>query len=279
MENPVVILCGGMGTRLREETEFMPKPMVRIGGKPILWHIMKTYDHFGYRDFILCLGYKGELIRRFFFEYELNGGDVMLNIADRRTQQLRRGHSTEDWRIVLADTGEHTMTGGRLKRIRDYVQGDHFFMTYGDGLGDVNLDAVLAHHRRMGRLVTITAVQAPSRFGDLGLGGGLVKTFKEKARTGQDWINGGFLVCDSRVFDYIDGDKCVFEADVLEKLVDAGQVAAYPHMGSWQCMDTYREMEMLNALDESGGAFWKIWESPEHSGGIDRPSSPVARAS
>ena len=273
-----VIFCGGEGTRISGSGP-EKKELYQIGDRPILWHIMKIYDHFGHHDFILCLGYKGELIRRFFFEYELNKGDVMLELSGRRTRQLREPTTMEDWRIILADTGQTTQTGGRLARIRDYVEGDYFLMTYGDGLGDVNLDAVLEHHRRMGRIVTLTAVQAPSRFGDLGLSRGLVRTFREKARTGQDWINGGFLVCDTRVFDYITGDECVFETDVLERLVKEGQVAAYPHMGSWQCMDTYRALEMLNELDRNGEAFWKVWETTEISGGIGRRSSPVARAS
>ena len=278
MKHPVVILCGGRGTRLREETEFIPKPMVRIGTMPILWHIMKIYDHFGHKDFILCLGYKSEIIRRFFFEYESNSGDVMLNLTNQRTTQLRENNAVEDWRIILADTGQKTMTGGRIRRIRDYVEGDYFFLTYGDGLADVNLDAAFKHHKRMGKVVTLTATRAASRFGEMGVQGGLVKTFAEKARVGRDWINGGFLICDRRVFDYIEDDDCVFETDVLERLVQEGQVAAYPHMGSWQCMDTYREMEMLNDLRERGEAFWQVWER-KRSGGTARRLSPVARAS
>ncbi|NUP91127.1 MAG: glucose-1-phosphate cytidylyltransferase [Candidatus Sumerlaeia bacterium] len=259
MNNPVVILAGGLGTRLREETEFRPKPMVPIGGRPILWHIMKLYAHHGRTGFIICLGYKGEMIREFFFDYRHTSGDVMIDMRTQEVQTLRTDAGNPDWRVILADTGQATMTGGRIRRIRDYVEGDWFCMTYGDGVADVDVTALLATHRRMGRTATVTAVRPPSRFGELIVDGGLVTCFQEKEPLRAEWINGGFFVFSPKIFDYLDGDECILEREPMHRLVAEGQLAVHHHEGHWQCMDTVRDMEMLNGLWATGKAPWKVW--------------------
>lgn len=262
----VVILCGGLGTRLREETEFKPKPMVEIGGKPILWHIMKHYHAFGSGLFVLCLGYKGDAIRDYFLNYRSCNSDFAVDIASGSVETLSNGFD-ENWRVVLAETGRDTLTGSRIRRALRYVKGDTFFATYGDGVADVDLAALLAHHRRSGRLATVTAVHPSSRYGELAIEGGIVRTFREKPQVTQGWINGGFLVFEKAAFDRIPThrDDVSLEQGVLEALAAEGQLAVYQHPGFWQCMDTYREMQLLNEIWAGGAAPWKTWrELPKH---------------
>ena len=257
----VVILCGGLGTRLREETEFKPKPMVEIGGRPILWHIMKHYHHYGVRNFILCLGYKGEAIRDFFLNYEFNHSDVAVDLRSGDIETLSNSFA-EDWRVVLADTGAETLTGGRIKKALRYVRGNTFLATYGDGLADVDLNALLAHHEQSGRLSTVTAVHPSSRFGELAIEGDMVRSFQEKPQVAGGWINGGFFVFNRRAFDKLRPDENVpLETGVLEKLADKSELSVYQHDGFWQCMDTAREMQLLNDLWASGEAPWQSWET------------------
>ena len=259
---PVAILCGGKGTRLREETEFRPKPIINVGEKPIIWHIMKTYAHYGFKDFFLCLGYKGEIIRDYFFNYDWNHSDVKLELGSKKVTKLENNHDEEDWRIWLIDTGQETMTGGRLKRLSSYMEktgSDIFLATYGDGVCNVNIAEVVAFHRSHGKLATMTAVRPASRFGELMIEDDLVTSFNEKPAISEGWINGGYFVLDRKVLDFIEGDSTVFEAQPLKILSDMGELAVYQHDGFWQCMDTYRELELLNNLYNSGKAQWKIW--------------------
>ncbi|NCR53093.1 MAG: glucose-1-phosphate cytidylyltransferase [Microcystis aeruginosa L211-07] len=259
---PVAILCGGKGTRLREETEFRPKPMIAIGNRPIIWHIMKTYAHYGLTDFMLCLGYKGEIIRDYFFSYDWNQSDVLLELGNKKVTKLDSGHDEEDWRIWLVDTGQETMTGGRLKRLTSYIDqtgSDIFLATYGDGVCDVNIADLLDFHYAHGKLATLTAVRPPSRFGELVIEDNLVSQFQEKPQTSEGWINGGYFVLNRKVLDLIEGDATTFEAQPLRTLAALGELAVYRHDGFWQCMDTYREMEVLNHLYDTGQARWKIW--------------------
>lgn len=255
----VVIFCGGLGTRLREETEFRPKPMVPIGERPILWHIMKTYAHYGHKEFILCLGYKGEVIKEYFRNYQWFTSDVTLRLGPRPHIRYHNQHAEEDWVVTLLDTGLNTMTGGRLKRALKYVRDDTFLCTYGDGLTDSDINASIRFHRRQGRLVTITAVRPAGRFGDLEIREGQVTAFNEKPERQAGYVNGGFFVMDRRIGEYLTDDTCVLEAEPLQRLAAAGQVAAYQHQGFWQCMDTYREQQLLNNLWTNGRAPWKVW--------------------
>jgi glucose-1-phosphate cytidylyltransferase len=255
-----VILCGGQGTRLREETEFKPKPMVEVGGRPILWHIMKLYRHFGVRNFVLCLGYRGDMIRDYFLNYRLRNSDFAVDLGTGALETLTMGES-EDWRVVLAETGAETQTAQRLRRALRFVRGNSFFATYGDGLADVDLHALLAHHRRQRRAASVTAVHPSSRFGELAIGGGLVKSFQEKPQVTEGWINGGFMVFEKRAFDNISpDDNLPLEAGVLEMLAQRQELAVYQHGGFWQCMDTYREMCLLNEMWAKGGAPWQVWQ-------------------
>lgn len=258
LEMPVVILAGGLGTRLASETEYRPKPLVKVGHQPILWHLMKIYSHHGFKNFIICLGYKGEMIREYFFHYRLNTGDVLLDAAAERFTPLRSHEDEVDWKIILAETGQKTMTGGRIARIKDYIGSDEFLVTYGDGLADIDIGAVVATHRAHGRIGTVTGVHPTSRFGELGLKGNVVTSFHEKAAT-DGWINGGFFVFNRKIFDYIDGDAAVLEQAPLRKLTAEGQLGIYHHPGFWQCMDTSREVELLNELWNSGRPPWRIW--------------------
>jgi len=256
----VVILCGGLGTRLREETEFKPKPMVEIGGRPMLWHIMKHYHHYGVRNFILCLGYKGEAIRDYFLNYETNNSDVAVDFRAGSVETLSNGYA-EDWRVVLADTGADTQTGARIKKALRYVRGNTFLATYGDGLSDVDLDAVLAHHRDSRRLATVTAVHPSSRFGELAIRDGMVRSFQEKPQTTAGYINGGFFAFERKAFDRLKpADNVALETGLLETLAGESELAVYQHDGFWQCMDTAREMHLLNELWESGRAPWQSWD-------------------
>ncbi|ACK67305.1 glucose-1-phosphate cytidylyltransferase [Rippkaea orientalis PCC 8801] len=259
---PVAILCGGKGTRLREETEFRPKPMINVGNRPIIWHIMKTYSYYGLRNFMLCLGYKGEMIREYFFNYDWNHSDILLELGTKQITTLNNRHDEETWRIWLVDTGQETMTGGRLKRLSTYLDqmgSDIFLATYGDGVCDVNIAALLDFHYSHGKLATITAVRPASRFGELVIEDHLVSYFQEKPQTSQGWINGGYFVFARKVLDLIEGDDTVFEEQPLKNLAALGELAVYKHDGFWQCMDTYREMELLKNLYESGQARWKVW--------------------
>lgn len=253
-----LILCGGQGTRLREETEFKPKPMVEIGRKPILWHIMRTYAHFGVKRFVLCLGYKGDVIRDYFLHFGLRNSQFEVDLSDNSVEVLdtERG---EDWKIALIETGADTMTGGRLKIAAKYAKNDTFFATYGDGVANVDIAQLYAHHQAKACRATLTTVHPSSRYGEIMESDGVVTSFREKPQTEGGWINGGFFVFDKKVFDEAPSDPdLILEERVLPKLAEAGDLAVYHHGGFWQCMDTYREAIMLNAMWDSGDAPWKV---------------------
>jgi glucose-1-phosphate cytidylyltransferase len=252
-----VILAGGMGTRISEETGARPKPMVEIGGRPILWHILKIYSAHGIHDFIVCLGYKGYMIKEYFANYFLHMSDVTFDIAKNTTQVHH--NSAEPWRVTLVDTGENTMTGGRLKRVQRYLDDKEFCFTYGDGVGDVDIGALIAFHKHQGTLATLTAMQPPGRFGALNLDGHRIASFEEKPQGDGGRINGGFFVLSPKVIDYIDGDDSIWEREPVEKLAREGQMSAYLHKGFWQPMDTLRDKNQLEELWASGKAPWKIW--------------------
>ncbi|OPY87033.1 MAG: Glucose-1-phosphate cytidylyltransferase [Syntrophaceae bacterium PtaU1.Bin231] len=254
----VVILCGGMGTRLREETEYRPKPMIEIGEKPILWHIIKMYSSFGFNDFVICLGYRGYVIKEYFSNYFLHQSDVTIDLG-KNSLEVHDSHA-ERWRITLVDTGLNTMTGGRIRRIRKYVDGT-FMLTYGDGVADVDIGRLVSFHKAHGRLATITAVQPSGRFGALDIDSrDHVVSFKEKPKGDNAWINGGFFVLESKVFDYIEGDRTIWEREPLETLARNGELAAYRHTGFWQPMDTLRDKNQLDELWGTGKPPWKTWE-------------------
>ncbi|HVT34889.1 MAG TPA: glucose-1-phosphate cytidylyltransferase [Nevskiaceae bacterium] len=252
-----VILAGGLGTRISEETSVRPKPMVEIGGRPILWHILKIYSAHGINDFIICLGYKGYMVKEYFANYFLHMSDVTFDMASNAMHVHQK--NAEPWRVTLVDTGEQTMTGGRLRRVRDYLGDQDFCMTYGDGVGNVDLTGLIAFHRAAGRLATLTATQPPGRFGALDFSGDLIRSFKEKPQGDSSWINGGFFVLSPRVIDYIAGDDTVWEREPMERLAHEGQLAAYRHQGFWQPMDTLRDKLQLEALWQGGKAPWKTW--------------------
>jgi glucose-1-phosphate cytidylyltransferase len=252
-----VILAGGLGTRLAEETVLRPKPMVEVGGKPILWHIMKAYSHFGITDFVICLGYKGYMVKEYFANLALHTSDVTINLAQNRVDLHQ--NPSEPWNITLVDTGEHTLTGGRLRRIRRFVENDDFCMTYGDGVADIDIGALLAFHHEEGCLATVTAVRPPGRFGRLDLQGKRATGFQEKPRGDGDWINGGFFVLSPAALDSIDGDDILWEKEPLQHLAASGQLAAFRHDGFWQPMDTLRDRNLLEELWTTGHAPWKIW--------------------
>lgn len=252
-----VILAGGLGTRLAEETEVKPKPMVEVGGRPILWHIMQHYAHYGYKEFFLALGYRGEVIKRYFADYYSLNGSLTVNIR-RGTVQVHE-REVEDWVVHLMDTGQDTQTGGRVKRLQSWLQDDTFMVTYGDGVCNVNLTDLLRFHRAHGRIATVTAVRPPARFGGLVFEGDLVTEFTEKPQIGEGWINGGFMVCEPGLFDYLEGDQSSLEADALERLAVDRQLAAYRHEDFWQCMDTLRDKRLLETLWHENRAPWKVW--------------------
>lgn len=254
----VVILAGGLGTRLAEETEVKPKPMVEIGGRPILWHIMKNYASYGFKEFFIALGYKGEVIKRYFLDYYTLNGSMTLNLSDGDVQVHKK--ECEDWTIHLMDTGLNALTGGRVKRLEHWLKNETFMVTYGDGVSDININDLIQFHRSHGLLATVSAVRPPARFGGLVLEGDLVADFTEKPQAGEGWINGGFLVFEPEVFKYLEGDNSSLEADVLERLAAAGQLAAYRHDRFWQCMDTLRDLRLLESLWQSGNPPWKVWE-------------------
>jgi glucose-1-phosphate cytidylyltransferase len=255
----VVILCGGLGTRLREETEFRPKPMVPVGERPILWHIMKSYAHYGHKEFILCLGYKGEMIKDFFRNYHWNTNDVTLRLGLKPEAIYHSQHNEEDWTVTLLDTGMQTQTGGRLKRALAHVD-DTFLFTYGDGLIDSDINQTIAYHHQHGCLATVTAVRPVSRFGELVMTGDTVTSFREKPEKEDDYISGGYFVLNKSIGRYIDGDDTVLETDSMERVAREGQLRAWRHLGFWQCMDYYRELELLNKMWASGQAPWKVWK-------------------
>lgn len=254
----VAILAGGAGTRLAEETEIKPKPMVEIGGRPILWHIMRHYAHYGFKHFVIALGYKGEVIKRYMLDYCSLHSNLTVNLRTGEVQ--REGNFTPDWTVELIDTGIRTQTGGRIKRLQPYLGNETFMLTWGDGVSDVDLHRLLAFHRSHGKLATLTAVRPPARYGHLKFDGDRVAEFTEKPQIGEGWINGAFFVLEPGIFDYIDGDDTVWEREPLERLAADGQLMAYKHESFWQCMDTLREKYILQQLWDSGRAPWKIWE-------------------
>lgn len=255
----VVILCGGLGTRLREETEFRPKPMVPVGDRPILWHIMKIYAHYGHKEFILCLGYKGEIIKEYFRNYHWNTSDVTLRLGRKPRVVYHNQHDEEDWTVTLLDTGQATQTGGRLLRALPFIKRKTFLFTYGDGLTDCNINQAIAFHKSHGAIATVTAVKPMGRFGELAMDGQTITAFHEKPERESAFISGGFFVLNKAIGDYLNGDGCVLEKATMEQLTRRQQLKAYCHNGFWQCMDTYREQELLNKLWQTGKAPWKIW--------------------
>jgi len=255
----VVMLCGGLGTRLKEETEFRPKPMVEIGGRPILWHIMKMYARYGFRDFVLCLGYRGNMIKEYFLNYEAMNNDFTICLGKRSQIEYVGVHTEQDFRVTLADTGLESMTGGRIKRIQSYIDENTFMATYGDGLADLDIGRLVEYHKSHGKLATITTVRPVSRFGSVTLDDhGAIKQFMEKPRS-EGWISAGFFVFERGVFDYLGGDSCVLEREPLERLAGDGQLLAFRHDGFFYAMDTYREYQYLSELWSSGKAPWRVW--------------------
>jgi glucose-1-phosphate cytidylyltransferase len=256
----VVILAGGFGTRISEESITLPKPLVEIGGMPILWHIMKIYGHYGLTDFVICCGYKGHLIKRYFLEFGNRNSDFTVDLSSDTVEVHRR--AAEPWRVTLVDTGETTMTGGRIKRVREYIGNEPFCMTYGDGVSDVDMNALIAFHRAQKSIATVTAVNQPGRFGALDLSGegNRVQGFREKSDTDGHLINGGFFVLEPEIFDYIAGDETVFEQEPLRAIVDEGELAVYRHTGYWQNMDTLRDKHVLEKLWADGAPPWRIWD-------------------
>lgn len=255
----VGILAGGYGTRLAEETEIRPKPLVEIGGKPILWHIMKSYSHYGYKDFFIALGYKGEMIKKYFIDYSGLQGNISVDMASGQVQRSNHPHK-ENWNVHLIETGLKTNTGGRIKRFKPFMGNETFMLTWGDGVSDVNLDELLKFHKSHGKLATLTTVRPPARYGHLEFDGDRVMEFSEKPQTGEGWINGAFFILEPEVFDYIEGDHTQFEKEPLEGLARDGQLMAYRHTSFWQCMDTLREKHILENYWQSGTAPWKLWE-------------------
>jgi glucose-1-phosphate cytidylyltransferase len=252
-----VILAGGLGTRIAEETSLRPKPMIEIGGKPLLWHIMKIYSSHSIHDFVICCGYRGYMIKEYFANYFLHMSDVTFDMAHNEMQVHQR--NAEPWRVTLVDTGENTLTGGRLKRVRDYVNDEDFCFTYGDGIADIDISKEIAFHRQHGKLATVAAVQPPGRYGALALAGSRVAGFHEKPRGDGGLINGGFFVLSPRCLDYIEGDQSSWESEPLAKLAADGELMAFEHHGFWQPMDTLREKNLLESLWSSGSAPWKTW--------------------
>ena len=251
-----IILAGGFGTRLSEYTELVPKPMVEIGHKPILWHIMRLYSHFGHKDFCIALGYKAEIIKKYFSDYHLNNVDFSIDLSSGETETLNQ--FSENWNINLIDTGLNTMTGGRLKRLKEYIDPNQpFLMTYGDGVSNVDINKLIEFHKSHQKLVTVTAVRPPARFGELDITNGKVNSFIEKPQLDQGWINGGFFVIEPKFLEYIEGDEIMFEREPLEKATEEGELMAFEHEGFWQCMDTKRDHQFLEKLWSNDKAPWK----------------------
>lgn len=256
----IIILCGGLGTRLKEETEYKPKPMVEVGGRPILWHIMKTYSHYGYNKFVLCLGYRGDVIKNYFYNYEIRSNDFTLTLGTGEIKS-HNNHDESGWEITFAETGALNMTGSRVKQIEKYVDGDVFMLTYGDGVCNVDIAKLLAFHKSHGKTGTVTGVLPPSRFGELMIDGTAVKSFTEKPQIHEGGhINGGYFVFNKEFFSYLNADpNCILERSPLETLAEKNQLMMYAHDGFWQCMDTYRDFEYLNSLWRDNKAAWKVW--------------------
>jgi glucose-1-phosphate cytidylyltransferase len=256
----VVILAGGLGTRISEETDIKPKPMIEIGNYPIIWHIMKIYSFYGFNDFIICLGHKGHVIKEYFSNYFLNHSDITFNLIN-PNEKVIHSNCVEPWKVTLVNTGDDSLTGGRVKRIQKYTENKPFMLTYGDGLANINIKKLVEHHKVNGKLATVTAIQYEGRFGTLNLTPeSRVNKFEEKVKKNDDWINGGFFVLQPEIFNYIDGDHTIFEKEPLEKLAEEGQLYAYKHTGFWHPMDTLRDKNELLKLWNSGKAPWKIWE-------------------
>ncbi len=255
----VVLLAGGMGTRLSEETVVKPKPMIEIGGKPILWHIMKIYSHYGFNDFIICLGYKGYYIKEYFYHYFLHNSDITFDFTCKNQNKIIHNTKAEQWKVTLIDTGLETMTGGRIKRVKEYIGNETFMMTYGDGVSNINIKELVEEHRKNGKAATLTAVLPSGRFGALDMEGTSIKSFREKPRGDGNWINGGFFVLEPSVIDLIKDDNTTWEREPLETLAANGELTAYKHNGFWKPMDTLRDKTELNAMWDSGNAPWKLW--------------------
>lgn len=255
-----VILAGGLGTRISEEGSNLPKPMVTVGGQPILWHIMKYYSAFGFNDFIICCGFKGQMIKEYFANYYLHRSDITFDFAD-GNKMLVHSNVAEPWRVTLVDTGQATQTGGRVKRIQNYINNEPFFLTYGDGVSDIDLNQLLKCHKMQNSVVTISAIQPGGRFGVLNFDErGAVSGFREKSQEDGGWINAGFMVCEPQLFDYIDSDRCVLEQSTFQQLMARNKLGAYRHHGYWQCMDTQRDRGFLEQRWQEGNAPWKVWE-------------------
>jgi glucose-1-phosphate cytidylyltransferase len=257
----VVILAGGLGTRISEESHLRPKPMIEIGGAPMLWHIMKYYSHFGCDEFIICCGYKGYIIKEYFADYYLYRSDVTFDFTNDNRMTIHN-NIAEPWKVTIVDTGLNTQTGGRIRRVRDYVQGEAFHMTYGDGVSDIDLPSLIRTHRESGKTVTVSAIQPGGRFGVLDIDDrdGTIVGFKEKGREDGGWVNAGFMIIEPDIFDYLDGDGCVFEREPLETLSREGKLGVYKHSGYWQCMDTQRDKGLLEQHWARDAAPWKVWE-------------------
>ncbi|MEM1270000.1 MAG: glucose-1-phosphate cytidylyltransferase [Bacteroidota bacterium] len=270
----VAILAGGRGSRLSEETHIKPKPMVEIGGRPILWHIMRHYAHFGFDDFFVALGYKGEVIKKYMVDYSALNSNLSVNLRSGNVE--RHGDQEQhDWNVNLIDTGIPTMTGGRIKRLQPYLGGDTFMLTWGDGVSDVDLHDLLAFHRSHGKLATMTIVRPPARYGHIELDGARIERFTEKPQTAEGWINGAFFVLEPQIFDYIEGDHTMWEREPLEALASEGQLMAYRHAGFWQCMDTLREKHLLEQMWQTGNPPWKIWGNADARLSCDGRSGAV----
>jgi glucose-1-phosphate cytidylyltransferase len=254
----VLLLAGGFGTRLSEETDIRPKPMAEIGGKPIIWHIMKGYSHYGFNEFVVLLGYKGYYIKEYFGNYFLHQSDVTIDLSTNNIEV--HNNASEPWKVTLLETGQDTMTGGRIKRAKDFIGNEPFLLTYGDGVSDVDLSELISFHKKHGKLITMTAVQPEGRFGALETDGIRVESFLEKPKGDGSWINGGFFVCQPEVLDYIKDDKTVFEQEPLQQLAKDGQLFNYRHAGFWKCMDTLRDKKVLNEMWENGQSKWKTWD-------------------
>ncbi|GAA4937583.1 glucose-1-phosphate cytidylyltransferase [Algibacter agarivorans] len=253
----VLLLAGGLGTRISEETHLKPKPMIEIGGKPILWHIMKMYSHYGFNEFVVLLGYKGYVVKEFFANYFMHNSDVTVDLAENKI--TIHNNKSEPWKITLLDTGVHSMTGGRILRARKYIGDEPFMLTYGDGVSDVNIKALEEYHRSHSGCITMTSVQPDGRFGSLKMEGDRISEFMEKPKGDGGWINGGFFVCDPTVFDYIDGDSSIFEREPLEKMADDKELFAFKHTGFWKPMDTLRDKNQLEDMLANNTAKWKTW--------------------
>lgn len=254
----VVLLAGGFGTRISEESHLKPKPMIEIGNMPMLWHIMKQYSYYGFNEFIICCGYKQYVIKEYFADYFLHNSDVTFDFTQ-KDKMIVHNHMAEPWKVTVIDTGQNTMTGGRIKRVAEYIGNETFMVTYGDGVSNINIKELLAYHKSHGKIGTMTAVKPEGRFGVLDISNNQITAFREKSREDSGWVNCGFMVMEPEILDYIQGDNTIFEREPLEKLAETKQLMAYKHEGFWQCMDTMRDKTYLEELWERGNAPWKVW--------------------